>query len=165
MRCYEQTKSIQCLLMSYLMKSPGHQQARYWYWKIGMSLLIHWGRVMHIYVNDLPIIGSDNGLSPGQHQSIIWTNAGILLIGPSETNFSEIWIEIHTFSFKKMHLKMSSAKWCLFNLSPNMLNTWKINLCHFRMRAIQNKVFHDDRNKFWTRCPIANYLMAKSINH
>ena len=25
------------------------------------------------------IIGSDNGLSPGQHQEIIWTNAGILL--------------------------------------------------------------------------------------
>ena len=24
---------------------------------------------------------NDNGLSPGQHQAIIWTNAGILLIG------------------------------------------------------------------------------------
>ena len=32
------------------------------------------------------------------------TNAGILFIGPLETNFSEILIEIHTFSFKKMHL-------------------------------------------------------------
>ena len=27
-------------------------------------------------------IGSDSGLSPGRRQSIIWTNAGILLIGP-----------------------------------------------------------------------------------
>ena len=27
------------------------------------------------------IIGSDNGLSPGRRQAIIWTNAGILLIG------------------------------------------------------------------------------------
>ena len=27
------------------------------------------------------------------------------------TNFSEIWIEILTFSFKKMPLKISSAKW------------------------------------------------------
>ena len=29
----------------------------------------------------LTIIGSDNGLSPGRRQAIIWTNAGILLIG------------------------------------------------------------------------------------
>ena len=26
----------------------------------------------------LTIIGSDNGLTPGQHQAIIWTSAGIL---------------------------------------------------------------------------------------
>ena len=56
-------------------------------------------------------IGSDNGLSPGRRQAIIWTIAGILLIGPLGTNFSEIFIGIQTFSFKKMHLKMSSAKW------------------------------------------------------
>ena len=54
------------------------------------------------------IIGSDNSLSPGRRQAIIWTNAGILLIVPLGTNFSEILIEIDTFSFKKMHLKMSS---------------------------------------------------------
>ena len=53
--------------------------------------------------------GSDNGLSPIRRQAIIWTNAGILLIGPW-TNFSEILIKIQTFSFKKMPLKMSSAK-------------------------------------------------------
>ena len=35
------------------------------------------------------IIGSDNSLSPGRRQAIIWTNAGILLIGPMEINFSE----------------------------------------------------------------------------
>ena len=45
-------------------------------------------------VGNLTIIGSDNGLSPGRHQAIIWTNAGILLIGPLGTNFSEILIEI-----------------------------------------------------------------------
>ena len=32
----------------------------------------------------------------GRRQAIIWTNA-ILLIGPLETNFTEILIEIHTF--------------------------------------------------------------------
>ena len=48
------------------------------------------------------IIGSDNGLSPNRHQAIIWTNAELLLIGPCETNFSEIVIEIPTCSLKKM---------------------------------------------------------------
>ena len=63
---------------------------------------------MHICVGKLTIVGSDNGLSPDQHQAIIWTNAKILLIGPLGMNFSEILIEIHTFSLKNMHLKMSS---------------------------------------------------------
>ena len=57
-------------------------------------ILTHWGRVMHICVNKLAIISSDDGLSPGRRQAIIWTNAGILLIGPSRTNFSEILIKI-----------------------------------------------------------------------
>ena len=48
----------------------------------------------HIYVNKLTTIGSDNGLSPDRRQAIIWTNAGILLIGLLGTNFSEIFIEI-----------------------------------------------------------------------
>ena len=65
---------------------------------------------MHICISKLTIIGSDNGLSPGQRQAIIWTNAGILLIQTLGTNFREILSEIHTFSFKKMHLKMLSMK-------------------------------------------------------
>ena len=50
------------------------------------------------------------------------TIAGILLIGPLGTNFSETLIGIQTFLFKKMHLKMSSAKWRLFCLCLNVLN-------------------------------------------
>ena len=56
--------------------------------------LTHWGCVTHICVGKVTIIGSDNGLSPGRRQAIIWTNPGILLIGPLETKFSEILIEI-----------------------------------------------------------------------
>ena len=59
--------------------------------------------MMHICVNKLAIIGSDNGLSPDWRQAIIWTNAGILLIEHLGTNFGENFIEIHVFSFKKMH--------------------------------------------------------------
>ena len=61
--------------------------------------LTHLGRVMHICVSNLTIIGLDNGLSPGRRQAIIWTNAWILLIGPLGTNFSEILIIILTSLF------------------------------------------------------------------
>ena len=86
-------------------------------------ILTHWGRVMHICVSKLTIIGSDNGLSPGRRQAIIWTNAEILLIGPLGTNFSEILTEIHTFSFKKIYLKMLYGKWQPFCLGLNVLKT------------------------------------------
>ena len=113
------------------------------------SWLTHWGRVTHICVGNLTIIASDNGLSPERRQAIIWTNAGILLIGPLGTNFSEILSEILTFSLTKMRLKVSSAKrrpFCLglnelidkFFLSlysqqvthwfPSITNRWRIDL-------------------------------------
>ena len=76
--------------------------------------LTHWGRVTHICVCKLTNIDSYNGLSPERRQAIIWTNVGILLIEPLGTNFSEFLIGIHIFSFKKMHLKMSSGKWRTF---------------------------------------------------
>ena len=71
--------------------------------------LTHWDWVKHICISRWTIIGSDNRLSPGRCQAIIWTNAGILLIRPLGTNFNEMFIEILTFSFMKMHLKVSSA--------------------------------------------------------
>ena len=93
---------------------------------ISCNALTHWGRVTHICVSKLTIIGSDNGLSPGRRQAIIWTIAGISLTGRLRTNFSKILIEIHIFSFKKMHLKLSCGKWwpfCLgFNVFPLDIN-------------------------------------------
>ena len=81
-----------------------------------------WGRVTHICVSKLTIIvPEDNGLSPDRRQAIVWTNAGILLIRTLGTNFSEILSEIHTFPFKKMHLKTSSAKWRPFCIGFNVL--------------------------------------------
>ena len=76
----------------------------YWY-------LTHWGRVTHICISKLTIIGSDNGLSPDRRQAIIWTNDGLLLIGPLGTNFSEIVI------------KVSSAKRRPFCLGLNVLKS------------------------------------------
>ena len=89
--------------------------------------LTHWGRVTHISVSNTTIIGSDNGLSPGRRQAIIWTNAGILLIGPLGTNFSEILAKIITSPFKKMYLKVSSVKWRPFCLGLNVLKHGRPN--------------------------------------
>ena len=90
-------------------------------WFMFCHSLTHWGRVTHICVGINTNIGSDNGLSPGRRQAIIWTNAELLLIGPPGTNVSGILSEIHTFSFKKMHFKTSSAKWRPSCLGLNVL--------------------------------------------
>ena len=63
----------------------------------------------------------------------VWTNAGILLIEPLGTNFNEISIETHTFSFKKMHLKMLSGKCRPFCLGLNVLRVGDTHL-HCRRR-------------------------------
>ena len=66
-----------------------------------LILLTHWGRVTHICVSKLTIIGSNNGLSLGRRQAIIWTNAEILLTGPVGTKLSATLIEIHNFYSRK----------------------------------------------------------------
>ena len=74
-------------MLTYYQLEPLEQTSTNWN-------LTHWGRVMHICASKLTIIVSDNGLSPGRRQAIIWTNGGILLIWSLGTNFSEILIEI-----------------------------------------------------------------------
>ena len=68
------------------------------------------------------IISSDNGLSPGRCQAIIWNNAGMLLNGPLGTNLSEILNKIYIFSFNKMHLKRSSAQKAAILSRPQCVN-------------------------------------------
>ena len=90
--------------------------------------LTHWGRVTHIYISNLTIIGSDNGLSPGRRQAIIWIYAGMPLIRTLGTNASEILSEIHTFSLMKMHLKLSSGKWRPLCFGLNVLTKLPLKL-------------------------------------
>ena len=76
-------------------------------------LLTHWGRVTHKGINKLIITGSDNDLCFAWCQAIIWGNAGILLILPLGTNFSELLIGIYKFciqenAFKNVVLKMAA---------------------------------------------------------
>ena len=108
-----------CVLLCSII--PWHQICHRRWVRGATILLTHWGRVSHICLGKLTIISSDNGLSPERHQAIIWYNAGILLIEPLGTNFSEILNEIQTFSLKKIRLKMSSAKCCSFRLGLNVL--------------------------------------------
>ena len=124
--CWEaivSTKVSMCGSCAHLAESCWQKQL-YNDWKrlVSKLFLTHWGWVTHICVSNLTIIGSDKGLLPGRRQAIFWTNAGILLIGPMGTNFSEILIQIRIFSFKKMHFKLSSAKWHSFCLGLNLLN-------------------------------------------
>ena len=92
---------------------------------INMLRLEHyWGRVTHICLSKLTIIGSDNVLSPGRHQAIIRTNAGILLNGPLGTNFSEMLIK------KKNHLFLHSCwnfHWNLFQMVQFICHNWLLN--------------------------------------
>ena len=74
----------------------------------------------HICVSKLTTIGSDNGLSPGRRQAII--QCCLIFNWTWGTNFNEILIDIHTFSLKKIYLKMSFGKWRPFCLGLNVLN-------------------------------------------
>ena len=111
--------------------------------------LTHFGRVTHICVGQLTTIGSDNGLSPGRRQTVIWNNAGILLIRPVGTNFSEILIGIQTFSFKKMHLEMASAKWRPFCFGLNVSSYLK----SIKMKTTELLVLARRDLCVWWLCP------------
>ena len=116
LQCGCNLKSVFSMLSSWLNFQSIHPYRAY-------LILTHWDRlrVTHICVGNLTIISSDNGLLPGRRQTVFWTNAGKLLIGPLGTNFSEILIKIHKFSFKKMHLKMLSGHLWPFCLSLDVL--------------------------------------------
>ena len=66
-----------------------------------------------------PIIVSNNGLSPGRHQTIIWINSGPLLIGPLHT--FQWKLKKNTIFIQKTNLKLSSTKYRSFCASLNAL--------------------------------------------
>ena len=127
--------------------------------------LTHWGRVRHICVSKLTISGSDIGLSPGRRQAIIWTNAGILLIRTSRTNFSDISSTVHTFSFKKMHLRMSSVKFRPCCLGLNVLTKEVTadhyeHICYNILVLINNKTIIYD---IWVQAVYYRMQMSNTV--
>ena len=108
--------------------------------------LTHWGRVTHICVSNLAIIGSDNGLSPARCQAIIWTNAGISLIRPLglQWNFNSNWsIFIQENAFENIVCEMASIlslPQCVNTLRPTQTG------CHFADNIFEC-IFLDEN--FW----------------
>ena len=80
------------------------------------------------------------------------------------TNFSEMLIEIHTFSFKKIHSKMSSGKWQPFCRGPNVLdillpvgyNRFILQLIHIisYLHNNENNLYNSPREIFLWHCLI-----------
>ena len=62
-------------------------------------------------------------------QFLVWTSAGISFKGPFVTNFNEVRIKIHWFSFNKLHLKMPAKEFFCLNslnvLRPLFILWWK----------------------------------------
>ena len=84
------------------------------------------------------IIGSDNGLSPGRHQAINWTNAGRLLT--ESLDFSEIFIEIHIFFIHE-------------TLFENVV--WEMTAILLRPQCV----------KYWIHCNMSESLSPKMYRH
>ena len=139
------------VVYAFVTLKPRHFQIDFLFWKLLYSLkfvqrhpinnkpalvqvmacyLTQWGRVTHICASKL--IGSDNGLSLGRRQAIIWTSAGMLLIRHRGKKLQWNLIEIHPLSLQKIHLKMSSVKWRPFCLGLNVLTS-------DRMECIQSQ--------------------------
>ena len=121
--------------------------------------LTHWGRAMHICVSKVTIIASDNGLSPGQRQAIIWNNAGILSVGLLGTTFSEILIKILTF-FSRNTLESVVCEMVAILSGPQCVNTlWHSNVTwHHRSWVL---VLFNDRHG---KCLVV-FLVRDFIHH
>ena len=76
--------------------------------------LTHWGRVTQIYVSIFTIIGSDIGLPPIRRQTIIWTNAVILLIRTLIRNKFQWNLNPNSYIFKQENAFENVVMWTSF---------------------------------------------------
>ena len=137
--------SVPCLLMLWLLNSLRHK-----------------------CVGKLIIIGSDNGLSPGRRQGIIWTNAEILSIEPLETKFSESFIKI-VMSNKKLYEgnKISNVKLPLSNFKiPKFLHLFHLFLAwclvnfNFGLGNMNSVVWWPGQDVHWATRLVQGFVKA-----
>ena len=87
--------------------------------------LTHWGRGTHICGSKLTVIGSDNGLSHGRRKAIIWTNAGILLIGALWTHFRRALRQRNFFLSFFLHvLRYEIETWYIHSVGSTTHQVW-----------------------------------------
>ena len=111
----------------------------------------------YMRVSKLAIIGSDNGLSPGQRHDIIWTNAGILIIRTSGTNINEILNEIHAF-FQENAVENVVCEMAVILTQPRCANWWP------RCKVAAEQPIHKEGSiKTWntTHGPISRYVKLR----
>ena len=119
---------------------------------MGKKVLTHWGRVAHICVSKLSLVQIMACRMAAASDSL-------LSIGTSRINNREIVIEFQTFSFKKMHLKISSAKWRLSCLGLNVLENDTIR-CEWNPRA----TFSDLKDMFVLKYTRLQQLLRNNIS-
>ena len=91
-------------------------------WCLLHLVLTHGGQASHICVSKLTIICSDIGLVPARRQAIIWVNAGILLIWPLGTKFSNITIETYIYSVQENAFENVVCKMAVISSQPQCVN-------------------------------------------
>ena len=92
----------------------------------GANELTHWGWVMHIFLSKLTIIGSDNGLSPSWCQAIIWTDAGILLIGLLDI---VDWILRNKLQWNQSKCIHFHSRKCIWKCLENSIHFVLVSMC------------------------------------
>ena len=109
----------------------------------------------HICVGKLNIIGSDNVLSPGRRQAIIWTNAGVLLFGPLGTNFSEILVVCKMAAICLGLNELMQMVWGVL-----LKITWVLSVCQMcpLMSRREDYVFVE---KIMLACSYVNFIVIK----
>ena len=119
--------------------------------------LTHWGRVTHICINKLTTISSDNGLSPDRRQAIIYLNQCwniVNFIWYLGTKFNEISIEIHIFTFKKMHWNCEMS--AIFSQPQCVKSIWNGDSHHQDKTVIKPSCLY-----YWTSYSIMTPSVAE----
>ena len=136
--------------------------------------------MLHISVSKHTIIGSDNGLSPGRRQAIIWTNAEILFIWPLGTSQWNInrnsYIFIQENALECVVCEMSailSRPQCVKDghqacgPSNGLLYLWFVLFCACFGTGCSNSFksvsFHYYNVQFLTHCPLRDLQVILQV--
>ena len=108
---------------------------------------IQWGRTTYICISKLTIIGSDNGLSPGRHQAIIWTIARILLMNASSAKWQPSCLGLNELSenYSLDNGWLQDSQWAMIRINNDLNST--VSYCVTRTQWVNNcKIIHSSKS-------------------